>query len=115
MTKTNHTPGPWVLDEYKEGLYFDVRRRWDSNVTPGNSDTYGSGEGAHITGISYGGPGAVPTRAQAEANGRLIAAAPDLLAALERIAVWDFNILGDCVAEAQAMAQAVIKKAKGER
>ena len=57
-----HTPGPWVIDPC-----------WD---ILGNTDD-GNGMVCQIT------TDAVP-RAEAEANARLIAAAPDLLAALQQ-------------------------------
>jgi hypothetical protein len=80
MTDT-HIPGPWHLVEYDNA--FHVCRKWDGNVRPGDTQTYGSCYGAHIADVEHQGDDApVVTRAQAEANARLIAAAPDLLAAL---------------------------------
>jgi len=42
-----------------------------------------------------------------------IRALPDLLKALERVAAWDFDFMGDCVAEARVVACAAIVAAKG--
>lgn len=51
------------------------------------------------------------TAAQAPA---LAAEVEALRAALVRIAAWDFNINGDCVAEAQACARAALARAEGD-
>lgn len=90
MSEVKHTPGPW---EYH---------------AVGDSD----GETFGIDHIVYANFGAVelcclPT----EADGRLIAAAPDLLAALEYIVGWNPS---DWSAEtARDLARAAIAKAKG--
>lgn len=39
---------------------------------------------------------------------------PATFSALARIAAWDFNIQGDCVAEARALARAAIATPKGD-
>jgi hypothetical protein len=56
-----HTPGPWHLG--KEGYYFQSVRDQNEHITADVNITRSDGEGG--------------------ANARLIAAAPDLLAALE--------------------------------
>ena len=98
-----HTPGQWVaevfesLDEAKEasGFEWTSKWRWDS---PPASVWRQSGGG--ITGL----PGCIETTA---ANARLIAAAPELLEALEEI------LAADCK-RTQDQARAAIAKAKGE-
>jgi hypothetical protein len=49
----------------------------------------------------------------ASANARLIAAAPDLLEALEKIASSDGSLHGTCVRDLKEIARAAINKAKG--
>lgn len=100
MTQTNHTPGPWSLK----------MTGWRTNPF------------AIYSPRRPGAVACVPSRTsvpldEQDANARLIAAAPDMLAALERIAnseeyhgdlfVCDFETL-------QNVARAAIAKAKGE-
>ncbi len=85
---TKHTPGPWeVFDTICIGVM----------STPRECDV------AHCSGHDSG-----RSRDEELANARLIAAAPDLLTALERILSYDDQVEG---AEA---ARAAIAKAKGE-
>lgn len=78
----NHTPGPWVVIE---GRFAWTIGKWPYRI-------------AEISNV-----------AEYKANARLIAAAPDLLEALEQIA-WsnDSKWQADC-------ARAAIKKATGEK
>jgi hypothetical protein len=46
------------------------------------------------------------------ADAHLIAA-PDMLAFIEKVAAWDFDIQGDCVADAQKEALELIEKVRG--
>lgn len=75
--QTQHTPGPW----HKEGL---------SIKTVDKKDTLTSGRKVHakiasmFTGKNYGRIAGI-SNDEAEANARLIAAAPDLLAQLEAL------------------------------
>ena len=65
MSKATHTPGPWVRAEKGHGNYFHVGQVVDSD---------------HMTiAVAHG------KNAETEANARLIAAAPELLEALEGI------------------------------
>lgn len=93
---TAHTPGPWV----SEGR--SVRR--DSGLGYGEMI-------ASVTGGAKSGPFFVEDDEECEANARLIAAAPDLLEALE--AVWaaldedslevmDLSIIRLAIAKAKA-------------
>jgi hypothetical protein len=101
MNEIKPTPGPWVADGY------DVRQS-------------GSNGSRMVAAICYTGPLHTPAseypkscRLQDEANARLIAAAPDLLEALEEMA--RFCETGDYDGtDPLDMAFEAIKKAKGE-
>ena len=73
MTNTEHTPGPWQVEGVPKG-----RRPWVGRIAEGRWAALACGY----------------TDEEAEANARLIAAAPDLLASLERL-VTLMNIVGD--------------------
>jgi hypothetical protein len=106
-----HTQGPWYLKEYNNR--FHVLRAWDEKVKPGDCATFGSSYGAHIASVKYN--SGVPTREQAEANARLIAAAPDMLEALKNIVSvcnsWSDN---HAVSKSRDIAEQAIKEAEGE-
>lgn len=99
---TKHTPGPWIRDT-GSGYGCDVRAE--------------SGRKVAVTwGIGNGDPHRQAYRAECDANARLIAAAPELLAALE--ALLDMDVAyqrGPRVQEAVAVARSAIAKAKGEQ
>jgi len=91
-----HTQGPWAISNYYAGK-------------------------ASISGKDWGGFATVVTRLDGDeneyseglANARLIAAAPDMLAALEELRAAVYHKSG--IADALAEATAAIAKAKGER
>jgi len=91
---SKHTPGPW---SYRD-------------VTAEGTKVYAkivSGK----TGVGFAGAYKILPRAEADANARLIAAAPDLLAALQKIPA---RYLGDMDAHtpgASALIRAAIAKA----
>ena len=96
MSRTKHTPGPWSADGY------NVRVK----------------AGRHI---AYTGPNHTPPheypiqcKREDEANAQLIAAAPCLLAALERLVDCIQETRGIDATEALHEAQAAIAKATGE-
>ncbi len=99
-TNTKHTPGPWTLLINKEGGNWDWAIR---TVKPHNP----AGEiGIHIAEVNRFLP-------EVEANAHLIAAAPEMFAALEAIL---FQIVQGKVLERDACitaARAAIAKAKG--
>lgn len=109
-----YTPGPWVLTGrvHPVGDAGDETDLYCGSVYPepwrGSVCSIQSAD--HIDGIS---------REEAEANATLIAAAPDLLYALERIAngqemVGEFTH-ADVVLRYQEIARAAIAKATGEQ
>lgn len=84
---SKHTEGKWEVNEdspYK----IVVVSPWSDKVKPGNTPTFADYRGAHICYIEFN--TGVPTKAQAEANARLIAAAPELLEALKE-ALKDYD------------------------
>ena len=91
---SGHTKGPWKLDGGKQE-WFSVR-----------ADHYGVV--CNIPGYGIG---------AREANARLIAAAPELLEALEEckeVMADPFAYGETCISDAIAKARAAIAKAKGE-
>ena len=104
MSETKHTPGPWETDRNNvhltqiatihQCLNNDWVEVWSPNALGASEE-------------------------EMEANARLIAAAPDLLAALESIAsMYDYEAAcGDLASrlyEATCLARAAIAKATGE-
>lgn len=110
---SKHTPGPWSIREVsKHGTSVDgfvgVGVAWcGANTTVGN-------KGAHSI-----------SESEAEANARLIAAAPELLDALTRMlkqfpadsdlyaAGWDSSAINEAC-DAYDAARAAVRKATGE-
>lgn len=88
---TNHTPGPW--DAHDNGHIY--------------GDNYASAV-ARVFENTHQRDG------EAQANARLIAAAPDILAALERSLNWLASYPGGCCENTYQQARAAICKAKGE-
>ena len=96
---TKHTPGPWTCNIDAEGL--NVFQ--DDPEHPGNGD--------HIM--------CIPRHPESEANARLIAAAPEMLAALTKTvsalvaAIPQTPAEDQWIAEALQTARAAIAKATG--
>lgn len=99
--KKIHTPGPWLC--YAQTRGFAVESFDSNGHNPGICDVNGADERkAEGREINY-------------ANARLIAAAPELLAALERVLECHrLKISLDTNAAALEQARAAIAKAKGE-
>jgi gentisate 1,2-dioxygenase len=89
---SKHTPGPWKIVD-----------AWNDHMVEGQN-------GEEI--IWQDGPHGTPTIN--EANARLIAAAPDLLEALENLADYVDERAGDNECRPIENARAAIAKAKGE-
>ena len=91
---TKHTPGPWHVSKGRSVVW----------VKAGHQDVAGAYMGSY------------PARCgeQDLANARLIAAAPELLEALDRILNWP-RVFDGLRAEDVAFARAAIAKATGEQ
>lgn len=108
-----HTPGPWIVGPSKLDIVHGSKGRdpvTNARYLPiGYSVLVGNNHGLWV-GI---------TQAEAEANARLMAAAPDLLEALQKIAnaqLESFDHSADLweeLAECVEVAQQAISKAKG--
>ena len=100
MTKASHTPGPWVLSDEWEGILVHAPQscKFVCEVTETNP--------------VYTNPESGISNAEALANARLIAAAPDLLFALENLLAVK-NGEGGTVFDSDEIARAAIAKAKG--
>jgi hypothetical protein len=98
MSRTTHTAGPWTYDDCGDGQIL---------ITPANDLCLYV---ADINSQKQDPEGRYPTKAKREANAYLIAAAPELLAAIEDIVKrWESGDLAAAVRHGAAMA----KKARG--
>jgi hypothetical protein len=99
MTNTQHIPGPWALGRRKESWIGINAPRWTCF--------------ARVVVRCEGYP---DTQAdlQGEANARLIAAAPDLLEALEGIMFQNSDISEQEMVVRYVKARAAIAKARGD-
>ena len=74
MVQTSITPGPWIVREHKNPKYLDLP----------TFDVLAPNEDAGKVGVSYSGEHlSVATGLDSQADARLIAVAPAMLAALE--------------------------------
>ncbi|MGU0778002.1 hypothetical protein ACSESE_11450 [Pseudomonas aeruginosa] len=96
---SKHTPGPWCQD------------KWGSLMTEGGQDVL-------LRGITTISAGSAERIAEAEANTRLISAAPELLEALTEAAeiLWGIGQIGPSptALEKSAEFKSLITKATGE-
>lgn len=76
-----HTPGPWKYETYRRRALIRSGNGWVSR---------GTGDGYDIARIAAG-EHAVSSVAEEEANARLIAAAPEMLEALQAISSGTWN------------------------
>jgi len=89
MSGQKHTPGPWILDEECDGLVLAMGSRIEN---PSSYQTHHEIE--LYEEYSYD-DFEREQREEAFANARLIAAAPDLLAACEKIVAWLDRLTAD--------------------
>lgn len=111
MTNAKHTPGPWTYEGDHTHRQFNIRML---GHLIGTRD-----EAKHICTVNNLPPHVLANRdaVTAEANARLIAAAPELLAALESAQAWIARAGytdRDKWQSVQEQARAAIAKAKGK-
>lgn len=99
---SKHTPGPWAVNPQTRG---------DADISV--YAILGSGN-PHWIARAYGGGPLAPPSPVTAANARLIASAPDLLAALEYIVSWSPDAEKWNAETARNKAAAAIAKAKGK-
>ena len=99
-----HTPGPWHYFQTEVSEYEGGGSRWTVCI-PTEYDGDEVAEYLIIAEVAASGDDAVN-----QADARLIAAAPDMLAALENLENDD----GAIPAHAWGLVQAAVKKARGE-
>ena len=83
-----HTPGPWVVDETVALGAYGV---WTAYPHPQNPGHDGAGYQVQVCAMTCGewvGKDAIIGKAERNANARLIAAAPEMLAELRETAAW---------------------------
>ena len=93
----NHTSGPWHYSSTHEGKAFDIGAEDGSNVAVVYADLFVDG-----------------ALVEARANARLIAAAPEMMEALEGLMNLGAYEDGVDVTKAQHIARDAIAKAKGK-
>ena len=76
-----HTPGPWKAKETNKET-ITIVSPWSDKVKPESCDGYGSYLGIHISEIKHQNDNPCVSKMTADANARLIAAAPEMLDAL---------------------------------
>ena len=99
MTNTKHTPGPWILDSLNRSIVHDNPARFVISAY------------SVLTRNEFHDGKRIVTE-EMEANARLIASAPDLLAIVEGL--MDAGYLDD-TGGLHDQARAVVAKAKGEQ
>jgi hypothetical protein len=100
-TSVKHTPGPWTIEDPMEGEWWIVQA---------NLPAY---EWRTIASIPQGDLEEGFPQEVVEANARLLAAAPELLVALQRAEIELNTYLGELSATALPMVRAAIAKAEG--
>lgn len=99
VSGAQHTPGPWLLSEYKEDGFLTF------TLEAGNGSCHGGNlllDGVEIEGMSM---------AEQRATARLISAAPELLAAAEAQEAADAALPSSMVGPAHAHWQSLEDKA----
>ena len=97
---TTHTPGPWYADKMEDRNAYNI-------FAPGHCTALVTLEPGKYDGAS-------PLCQNVHADAALIAAAPDLLAALREIEALDDSVIGlNRIEYARTIARAAIAKATG--
>ena len=106
---SKHTPGPWKAVP-QSTTEIAIVAPWSEEITPGNAPGFADYQGIYVCALQHHrGDGAAP-KDHAEANARLIAAAPELLDALQALVFQVSESMGwGC-----PKARIVIAKATGE-
>ena len=73
-----HTPGPWKAKETNKET-ITIVSPWSDKVKPESCDGYGSYLGIHISEIKHQNDNPCVSKMTADANARLIAAAPEMI------------------------------------
>lgn len=114
MTKSKHTPGPWNVSASQvsgRGYSRHIDTPHGRIISIGSHDIRSGGTHASYTQAFDDLPFSMEV---AEANARLIAAAPDLLKALTAASDWIDAQLGEPRTLIQGMVQQAVAKATGE-
>lgn len=110
MSERKHTPGPWAVHHNPDWNQWSVRSANPSGLA--DAPIYyelADRIGGHVLGESF------DDYSEVEANARLIAAAPELLEALEQFVAWVDAPCESAFSDSQlASARAAIAKATGE-
>ena len=118
MSETKHTPGPWVVVDICECAHRNGTM-WEGHIDLGPLRESRHGNmWPDVTvqiGSSLGLPGQPVGREVIEANAHLIAAAPDMLEALEAALAYLVMAGTDHAEPTRASIRAAIKKARGEK
>lgn len=91
-----HTPGPWKAKETNKET-ITIVSPWSDKVKPESCDGYGSYLGIHISEIKHQNDNPCVSKMTADANARLIAAAPEMLEALIDIYIKGFELRSDTI------------------
>lgn len=102
MADTTHTPGPWIVRTFPTGRAA-AAVLWVTDATPDQGDRFVGQAICSVTG----------TNPAAAANAHLVAAAPELLAALRSV-VATFADHPDRDEVSMALARAAIARATGQ-
>jgi hypothetical protein len=100
-----HTPGPWKLGEFSETGGYDC-------MTAGISAGPAQFDGASYGQKTNGTPMTPEEKARMLADARLIAAAPEMLAALEAVLRNEWTVLR---ADVEDVVRTALAKARGGR
>lgn len=102
-SRGRHTPGPWKIDQDGENFTIDA------------DGAFGPNRWSAVALCTANNLGSRPiTEEEASANARLIAAAPDLLAAIrETVRRFDENDATDALEAVDTLLRAAIAKAEG--